>query len=52
MEYKLELFDKDNNSWYVIKSGKKLEYLLYYLELHKKQFPEDHFRVISLIKML
>ncbi len=49
MEYKLEVFDFDNQSWYVIKSSDKLNYLLYYLELYKKNYQEDYFRVVKLI---
>ena len=51
MNYKLELFYFDNQSWHVIKSSNNLNYLLYYLELYKKNYPEDHFRVVKLITM-
>lgn len=52
MKYKLEVFDFNDQSWYVRKSSNSLSYLLYLLELYKKTYPEDHFRVVKLIKFV
>lgn len=51
MKYKIERFFEESATWYTISSGNCLELMIYRMKCYKKDFPENHYRVIKVIEV-
>lgn len=50
MKYKLERFYEQQGTWYTISSGNCLELMIFRLKCRRKDYPENHYRVIEVIE--
>lgn len=50
MKYKLERFDEEYGTWYTISSGNCLELMIFRMKCRKKDFSENHYRIVEVIK--